>query len=115
ATFGPPRAEAWNGVGHMIVAKLAHDRLAPAEQARLHAALGELPHFATYLSADRPEGLAAEAWAVMRAGVWPDWIRPPRRFEGSTARHPVYRFHRGPWHYVNFPYIAGAPGDELPE
>jgi hypothetical protein len=51
----------------------------------------------------------------MRAGVWPDWIRPPRRFTGDVREHAVHRFHRGPWHYVNFPYVAHQTSDALPD
>jgi hypothetical protein len=53
-------------------------------------------------------------WALMRAGVWSDWVRIPRRSSGDAATHPVYRFHRGPWHYVNFPYQAGQSQATLP-
>lgn len=107
-------AEAWNAVGHMVVAKSAYDRLSADEQAGLAAILSDHPHFGQYLSAERPEDVELGVWAAMRAGVWPDWIRPPRRFDGDPTQHPVYRFHRGPWHYVNFPYIAGRASDALP-
>jgi hypothetical protein len=114
ACLAAASASAWNAVGHMAVGKLAYDRLSSEEQAVLTAVLAEHPHYEQYLSANRPDDVEPGAWAAMRAGVWPDWIRPPRRFEGDPAQHPVYRFHRGPWHYVNFPYIAGQSSDALP-
>jgi hypothetical protein len=114
AVVGPSRAEAWNAVGHMVVGKLAYDQLTADEQTALTRLLERHPHFGQYLGADRPESIDVGVWAVMRAGVWPDWIRPPRRFEGAIKQHPVYRFHRGPWHYVNFPYVAHQPSADLP-
>jgi hypothetical protein len=109
-----PQARAWNGVGHMIVAKLAHDALTLEEQTKVLAVLERHPHYADYLAKDRPESLAPSAWALMRAGVWPDWIRVPKRFQGDPTTHRVYRFHRGPWHYVNFPYVPHQASAELP-
>jgi hypothetical protein len=112
---GASRAAAWNAVGHMAVAKLAYERLSPEERTRLTAVLAEHPHYGQYLSADRPEEIEPGLWAVMRAGVWSDWVRVPRRFEGNPATHPVFRFHRGPWHYVNFPYLAKQSETTLPK
>ena len=111
----PQRASAWNAVGHMTVAKLAFAMLTPDEQQRLTAILAEHPHYGQYLSAAKPDEFTAGEWAVMRAGVWSDWIRPPRRLEGNPATHPTYRFHRGPWHYVNFAYMAKQPQATLPD
>lgn len=110
----PQRAEAWNAVGHMAVAKLAYEHLTPDQRAKVTAVLAEHPHFGQYLSQDRPDSIESGLWALMRAGVWSDWVRIPRRFKGNAATHPVYRFHRGPWHYVNFPY-HGANEKTLPD
>jgi hypothetical protein len=98
----------------MMIANLAFGRLSADDQAKLTAALEKHPHFGEYLSADRPDGVTVGEWAAMRAGVWPDWIRPPRRFEGDLAAHPVHRFHRGPWHYVNFAYDSRANDAAMP-
>jgi hypothetical protein len=112
--FGGSAARAWNGVGHMVVAKLAFDRLSADEQDRLAEVLKQHPHYDNYLAASRPDGVDERLWTVMRSGVWSDWIRPPRRLQQDPATHPVYRFHRGPWHYVNFPLKAHQSENELP-
>lgn len=113
--FAAPRqAAAWNAVGHMAVAKLAYEQLSPEQRTRLAAVLAEHPHYGQYLSANRPEELEPGLWALMRAGVWADWVRVPKRFEGNPRIHPVYRFHRGPWHYVNFPYRTNQSSKALP-
>src|SRR5438105_1365875 len=79
----PAPVAAWNGVGHMIVAKVAYGRLSADDQAALTEALEKHPHYAQYLAAERPDDVGIGEWAAMRAAVWPDWIRPPRRFEGE--------------------------------
>ena len=33
----------------------------------------------------------------------------------EVPNHPLYKFHRGPWHYVNYPYTAAQTSSELPE
>jgi len=105
----------WNAVGHMIVAQLAYSHLSEADRVRLTTILERHPHFEQYLGASLPEGRERGEWATMRSAVWPDWIRPPRRLAGPIGEHPVHRFHRGTWHYINFPYLAGQQSAALPE
>jgi hypothetical protein len=102
-----PPAHAWNAVGHYLVAKVAYAKLTPDERQRVVAVLKEHPHYGNYLSAERPAGVNEQEWVFMRAAVWSDWVRAPRNFKGDIAAHPVHKFHRGPWHYINYPYQKG--------
>lgn len=101
------QAQAWNAVGHYLIAKVAFAKLNAAERQQVMAVLQEHPHYKDYLSADRPQGVSEQEWVFMRAAVWSDWVRPPRMFMGEIAKHPVHKFHRGPWHYINYPYQKG--------
>ena len=98
------RASAWNAVGHYLVAKVAFAKLNEQERQKVIAVLKEHPHYNDYLSAHKPEDVSEQEWVFMRAAVWSDWIRPPRMFMGDIATHPIHKFHRSTWHYINYPY-----------
>jgi hypothetical protein len=100
-------ARAWNAVGHYLVAKVAFAKLNEQERAKVVAVLKEHPHYKDYLSADKPDGVSEQEWVFMRSAVWSDWIRPPRGFMGDITKHPIHKFHRAPWHYINYPYKKG--------
>lgn len=91
-----PAALAFNNVGHMAVAKIAFDRLAPAQREALHAILKQHPHYQEFLAADRPQDVSEQEWSFLRAAAWADWVR----------NHHEADYHRGPWHYIDFPYTA---------
>jgi hypothetical protein len=110
-----PPACAWNAVGHSLVAKLAYQRLKPEEREQIVVILRQHPHAEAYLLADRPANIPAGEWMFMQAANWSDWIRPPRNFMGSQAQHPRHKYHRGPWHYVNYPYRSGQTDLTLSE
>jgi hypothetical protein len=100
----PARALAWNYVGHMAVDKLAYDQMDKGLKDRLAALLKAHPHYEAFLSKDRPDGVAENEWAFLRAGTWPDWVRS--RHEGVEPEPTT--FHKGPDHYINFPLIRPA-------
>jgi hypothetical protein len=100
-------ALAWNAVGHYLVAKIAFARLAPEERQKVVDVLKEHPHYKTYLVVDKPAGVDEQEWVFMRAAIWSDWIRPPRKLEGDIADHPIHKFHRSTWHYINYPLKKG--------
>ncbi|WP_254514045.1 S1/P1 nuclease [Anatilimnocola floriformis] len=102
-----PPAHAWNAVGHSVIAKIAYARLTPAERQKVFDVLKQHPHFKDYLNADVPTGADEQEWAFMRAAVWSDWVRPPRNFQGKPEDHPIHKFHRSTWHYINYPYKKG--------
>ena len=102
-----PPAHAWNAVGHSVIAKVAYARLKPDERTKVFEILKQHPHFKDYLNHEVPEGVDEQEWAFMRAAVWSDWVRPPRNFKGNIDEHPVHKFHRSTWHYINYPYQKG--------
>ena len=107
-------ASAWNDRGHMLVARIAYQQLSPAERAKVIAVLREHPHYRDYMAKTPPEGFSEEEWVFVRAATWSDWVRPPRGFKGDVAAHPRYKFHRGPWHYVNYPVKLPITDVKLP-
>ncbi len=112
--FGP-NAFAWNDAGHQTIARIAWERLSDAERHSISAMLREHPHFDQYLAKSQPADASVEEWAFLRASTWPDYVRPPRNLpRDEIATHPTHRFHRGPWHYVNFAYRAGQTESTLP-
>ncbi len=102
-----PPASAWNAVGHSLVAKIAFARLTPGERQKVIDILKHHPHYKDYLADNVPKDVDEQEWVFMRAAIWSDWVRPPRNFMGKPEEHPVHKFHRGTWHYINYPYTKG--------
>lgn len=99
----PRAAHAWNGAAHMVTGVLAYRTLLardPAAAARAVALLREHPD---YQRDWRPYIVASHAphdeMLFALAARWPDDVRSDPNF------------HRGSWHYVNFPLLA--PGDTM--
>jgi hypothetical protein len=100
------RAEAWNSVGHMVVAKLAYDQLDAKRQLALYNLLKTHPHYKEYLSASRPEGIDNDVeWVVLRSAVWPDWVRE-RKVEKRSVE--ITKYNRSEDHYITIPFIDPA-------
>jgi hypothetical protein len=114
ALSAPGRARAWHAAGHMAIARIAYQELGDKEKKRLAQILKAHPHYKIYLSAERPEGASELEWAFLRASTWPDWVRPPYRKNGPDleAEARARKYHRGPWHYINLPFVP--PGDKTP-
>jgi hypothetical protein len=99
---------AWNSVGHMVVSKLAYDRLEDSHKKKLFILLQSHPHFQRYLVAGRPDDISEVEWVIVRSSVWPDWVRP--RSANDPRGDEVTRYHRAEDHYVNVPFVH--PRDE---
>ncbi|HLQ43896.1 MAG TPA: S1/P1 nuclease [Planctomycetaceae bacterium] len=112
ASAEPVRA--WNDTGHLVIARIAYLRLSDKQRQAVFQRLRHHPHFDSYFQEHRPAGTSEVEWAFARAATWSDFVRPPKDFTGDAAAHPVYKFHRGPWHYINFPYHAGQRETALP-
>jgi hypothetical protein len=95
-------ARAWNGLGHMAIAKLAFDQFDDGQKARAGKLLRQHPHYDEFLVKNRPEGVAEAEWAFLKAATWPDWVRPRRRDDRGER---VLKYHRGSDHYIDFPLI----------
>jgi hypothetical protein len=88
-------AQAWNDKGHMVVARLAWQKLSPETRQAMVKVLRAHPHYEEYLAADQPAELSTEEWVVWRAATWPDWLRD----------HHSAEYHKPEWHYINLPYV----------
>lgn len=108
-------ARAWNDAGHMLIARIAWLRMTPAERTKVSDILKKHPHYESYLIDKCPDDVSRDEWAFLKAATWSDYIRPPKTMEPEkVATHERHKFHRGPWHYVNFPYRAGQAESALP-
>lgn len=102
AALAPVRALAWNSVGHLAIAKLAYDQLDEQDKAALFALLKAHPHYSTFLAAGRPADVDERQWVILRAAVWPDWIRPRR---DDLRGLGVTRYNRPEEHYTDIPFV----------
>jgi hypothetical protein len=100
AAFCCTTALGWNDKGHMVMAKLAWDKLKPAERQSAVTILKSHPHDAEFLAANRPDNVEEDVWVFM----WPDWVR---------RRHPEVHLSFPAWHYINLPYMP--PSSTLKE
>ena len=106
---------AWNDAGHLTIARIAWERLNDSQREKVVAILRKHPHRDELLLKNRPDDATEAEWIFLRAAVWCDHIRPPRNLpKDEIATHPIHKFHRGPWHYVNYPYRAGQTESSLP-
>ncbi|MCI0459756.1 MAG: S1/P1 nuclease [Gemmataceae bacterium] len=113
--LAPSHASAWHSLGHMAVARAAWTQLSDKHKAQVTTILKAHPHYAVYLSADRPASLGEIEWAFMRAAVWPDWVRGPRA-PGLTPeqREDIKKqFNKPVWHYINLPHIHPNDSDKF--
>jgi hypothetical protein len=107
----PRAAGAWNAVGHMAISRIAYGQLDRDAQARVDRILQAHPHYKSFLTAARPDGVALGEWAFLRASIWPDWVRskfPAIVPEPNTFNSP-------PEHYINLPFVKPADRDQFDE
>lgn len=82
-------ADAWDGTGHMLVAKIARDRLNDKARARVDALAGELDN-------------AGVPYNAVSIACWPDDIKD------KNSKSP----HQGqfkPWHYIDIGCLPADP------
>ncbi len=119
-------ALAWNSIGHMSVAYVAYQKLAPAERARVAALLQLNPYYKKWLTYI-PSGTSdadRDMYVFMMAATWPDEIKamgshyvgtdtPPRAeatlLNGGYDDHQAHKY----WHFVDTP-LGGGTGDAAP-
>ena len=94
-------APAWNDHGHLVVARVAWNRLTPEQRAKVTAILKAHPHYEEVLTKQKPDGYNVDQWAFMRAACWPDWVRS----------HHASEYNRSTWHYIDYPFIW--PGSSI--
>ena len=107
---------AWNDAGHMTVAKIAWETLSADERAAVVDILKNHPHLDALLRKDRPDEASDEEWIFLRASVWADYVRPPKSVQrDEIPTHPLHKYHRGSWHYINFPCNPGQTETKMPD
>jgi hypothetical protein len=117
----PQVALAWNGAGHMTVARIAYANLTPSTRARVNLLLRQHPDFTRLragLSASNPD---FNLIIFLRAATWPDDIKSDPRFfeDGGTptvlrAGFPSMERHRE-WHFIDTPFSTdGTPTAQPP-
>ena len=94
----PPPANAWNIPGHMLSAAIAYQALRqenPQSIEKVKAVLEKHPWYANQWQAQLRDVPVADHDMVlfMQAARWPDDIRRTDK-----------QYHRGPWHYINWPF-----------
>jgi hypothetical protein len=97
-------ANGFNELGHSVIAKVAYDKLTPTQRTTIHDVLKQHPHYAEYLTANKPTSVTDEEWAFIRAATWSDWVRSNHRAE----------YNKSEWHYINYPYKMGQDTSTLP-
>lgn len=91
----PAQAWGWNERGHLAIARLAWLKLGECQRQQCTDILRTHPHYAEFLAADKPEGIALDEWVFIRASYWPDWVRSNHSDD----------FNRPTWHYVSVAYV----------
>ncbi len=96
-------ANAWNNVGHRVVAELAWRKMSPAQKRAATDLLKQHPHYKQILTADVPRGVSKDEWAFLTAAVWPDLVRPakhgqPKKPE-SVTKYDLYP------HAIGYPFL----------
>jgi hypothetical protein len=82
-------SQAWDALGHMIVAQIAYDQLSPEAKQKFDEAAAE---FSKEKAGDR--AVADAAYCPASSGCWMDDIRSlPDKYS-----------HFAPWHYVELPF-----------
>lgn len=112
---GATTSSAWNDAGHLTIARIAWDQLNHAQRSRVVSILQKHPHKDSILLKDRPDEVSEDEWIFLRAAIWSDHVRPSKSLSREQiAVHPIHRFHRSNWHYVNYPYLSGRSNANLP-
>ena len=110
------QAEAWNDLGHMMMANIAYDRLTPEVREKVTVLLSLNPQYATWVA-----GLTDDEKprvAFLRASRWADDIKRDTAYEQdggeagnrpsgpNAARNIGYtdKFMHKYWHFVDLPF-----------
>src|SRR4029079_16607161 len=102
---------AWNAAGHMTVAKLAWDQLDAKDRQTLSNLLKEHPHCEKFfLACGTPKDVPDADYRFALASTWPDWLRGFAKANDAEGKK-IYLFHKGPRHYINWPFVHPADAE----
>lgn len=101
----PLPSHAWNAAGHMTITKLAWDQLDAKDRQTLGDLLKDHPHWDRFfIATGKPKSAPEMDYQFALASSWPDWLRGFAKAQNEEDKK-VYRFHKGPRHYINWPFI----------
>lgn len=103
-------ALAWNSTGHMTVALIAYRRLSDEQRSQLAAILKSHPHYKLFLLDGKPDKVSDGEWAFLKAATWPDFVRPNK---AGTKPADITKYHHGPWHYIDIPFVEPRDRDQV--
>ncbi len=103
-----PAVFAWNETGHMTVALIAYRRLPDDLKKRFGEMLKAHPHYQLFLIEGKPADVDEGEWAFLKAATWPDFVRPY-----GNKPESITKYHNGPWHYVDVPYVPTKEKDAI--
>src|SRR5262245_42840259 len=92
------RAWAWNGHGHMVVAKIGYGQLSDGQKVKAAALLKAHPHHKEFLLQGKPRGISDAEWAFLKAATWPDWVKSP-------GRKDLAKYNRRELHFIDLPFV----------
>jgi hypothetical protein len=109
----PLPARAWNAAGHMVVTKLAWDQLDAKDRQTLMVLLKDHPHWDRFfVAAGKPTNAPEVDFHFALASTWADWLRGFAKAQTAEDKK-IYQFHKGPRHYVNWPFVHPADIEEF--
>lgn len=103
-------AFAWNAAGHMTVTKLAWDQLDAKDRQTLITLLKEHPHWDKFFTASKAKDVPDADYQIALASTWPDWLRGFAKSNDAEGKK-IYLFHKGPRHYINWPFVLPADAE----
>jgi hypothetical protein len=114
-SLAPRPALAWHEIGHMSAALIAYRAVDDGAKKKMQEILKKHPHYGVFLKSEIPADAPLDEWVVMRASIWPDWVKNPHKLVTDTAASKKISsdFDRRDWHYVNLPIVVldGADDD----
>ena len=89
-------AQAFNALGHKVIADVAWQELTPETRKQIVDTLRRHPRFDEDFAKEMPAEAEEDRWIFQQAAIWPDIARG---FKGED----LDRFNRPTWHYINVP------------
>ncbi len=109
-------AQAWNDPGHRVIAIAAARSMTPEVQAAVLADLQSHPRYLQDIKSQQPTDtspLTQAEWLFGQAANWPDAARSFELARFYQREALVEKYHRGRWHYINFPMYLNAADARL--
>jgi hypothetical protein len=109
-------AQAWNDPGHRVIAIAAARSMTAEVRAAVLADLQSHPRYQHDIKSQQPAAtspLSEADWLFGQAANWPDAARSFELARSYQREALVEKYHRGRWHYINFPLYLDAADAQL--